>query len=116
MNWDEIENDDKTKEILSHWQKLGIFRSQHPSVGAGLHKMLSVDPYIFKRTYSNENYNDVVIVGLDLGLGKKEIEVAGTFEDGAQITDKYSGKEAIVENGKVIIKTAYSIVLLEQNK
>ena len=116
MNWDEIENNDRTKKILSHWQKLGTFRAQHPSVGAGIHKMLSVDPYIFKRTYSNENYNDAVIVGLDLALGKKEINVANTFENGAQITDTYSGKEAVVEDGKVIIETAFTIVLLEENK
>jgi alpha-amylase len=116
MNWDEIENNDKTKEILSHWQKLGTFRAEHPSIGAGIHKMLSADPYIFKRTYTNENYNDAVIVGLDLALGEKEIDVANTFENGAQITDTYSGKEAVVENGKVIIETAFTIVLLEENK
>ena len=111
-----IENDEKTREILSHWQKLGTFRVEHPSIGAGLHKMLSKDPYIFKRTYSTENYKDVVIVGLDLPIGKKEIKVANTFENGALISDSYSGKDAVVENGKLIIETNFGIVLLEENK
>ena len=30
-------NEDKeTQEILTHWQKLGKFRANHPSVGAGV--------------------------------------------------------------------------------
>ncbi len=116
MNWNDIENNEKTKEILSHWQKLGTFRVHHPSVGAGIHKMTSEDPYVFKRTYSKENYNDAVVVGLDLSIGKKEIDITGTFENGALITDAYSGKDAVVKNGKVIIETAYRIVLLEEKK
>ena len=27
MNWEDIANDKKTQEILTHWQKLGVFRS-----------------------------------------------------------------------------------------
>ncbi|HTO35227.1 MAG TPA: alpha-amylase family glycosyl hydrolase, partial [Flavobacterium sp.] len=32
MNWEDIDNE-KTKEILTHWQKLGQFRKNHPAVG-----------------------------------------------------------------------------------
>ena len=78
--------------------------------------MLNADPYVFKRTYSNGNYNDAVVIGLDLAIGKKEIDVANTFENGARITDAYSGTNAIVENGKITIETAYDIVLLEESK
>lgn len=38
MNWEAIKSDPKTKEILTHWQKLGRFRASHPAVGAGLHQ------------------------------------------------------------------------------
>ena len=114
MNWDEIENNEKTKEILTHWQKLGTFRSRHPSVGAGTHKMLSETPYVFKRSFSSGNYTDQVVVGLDLPIGKKEVDTQEIFINGTRICDAYSGKETIVENGKVTIDTAYEIVLLEK--
>ena len=35
MNWNKINSDKATQEILSHWQKLGQFRNDHPSIGAG---------------------------------------------------------------------------------
>lgn len=36
MNWDSIDTD-----VLSHWQKVGTFRNNHLSVGAGQHKVIS---------------------------------------------------------------------------
>lgn len=116
MNWDELENSGKLKEVLAHWQKLGTFRADHPAVGAGMHEMLTAQPYIFKRTYSNGNYNDKVVVGLDLPKGKKVIDIAAVFENGTLLSDAYSGTNAIVENGKITIETAYNIVLLEESK
>jgi len=114
MNWDAIENDIKTQEILTHWQKLGKFRSNHPSVGAGVHKMLSEAPYVFQRTYSKDNFNDAVIVGLDLDIGEKEMNVGELFSEGTVLKDAYSGKEVFVKNGKVVIDTPFKIVLLEE--
>jgi len=43
MNWDSITTEE-TKALLSHWQKLGTFRKNHPSIGAGKHKMISESP------------------------------------------------------------------------
>ncbi|UMB55154.1 alpha-amylase family glycosyl hydrolase [Lutibacter sp. A64] len=114
MNWDKIENDAKTQEILTHWQKLGKFRAKHPSVGAGVHKMISEAPYVFMRTYKNEDYTDKVIVGLEHPIGKKEILVEGVFEDGTILKDAYSGKTTEVTNGLATFESEHTIVLLEE--
>ncbi|MFC2129199.1 alpha-amylase family glycosyl hydrolase [Bacteroidota bacterium] len=117
MNWEELESNTEingfpVKDILQHWQKLGKFRALHPSIGAGVHTMLSESPYIFKREYANGDYKDKVLVGLDLERGKKVINVHGEFKDGATITDAYSGQQGIVSMGKVEIDSEYNIVLL----
>jgi alpha-amylase len=109
MNWDMM-NDAATKDLLTHWQKLGTFRKAHPAIGAGRHTMLSNSPYVFARSYKT----DKVVVGLDLTKGSKEINVGDQFESGVTITDHYSGKTAIAENGKVMIDSEFSIVLLHQ--
>jgi alpha-amylase len=114
MNWDMIENDEKTKAILEHWQKLGKFRANHPSVGAGVHKMMTESPYTFSRTYQDNEYNDQVVVGLDLKEGAKEINVGTVFQDGDTIRDVYSGTETKVMEGIVKLVTPYNIVLLER--
>ena len=114
MNWDEIENNEKTKEILAHWQKLGKFRSNHPSVGAGVHKMISEAPYVFERSFSQNNYSDSVVVGLELNEGEKELKVSSVFSDGTVLNEFYSGVEVKVKNGMVTINSPFSIVLLEK--
>lgn len=114
MNWDEIASSKNTKEILLHWQKLGKFRSNHPAVGAGVHKMLSENPYVFERTFIKDSYSDAVVIGLDLALGEKELTVGTIFKDGDVLTDAYSGIKVEVKKGKVLINTSYEIVLLEK--
>jgi alpha-amylase len=109
MNWDMM-NDSATKDLLSHWQKLGTFRKAHPAIGAGRHKMLSNSPYVFARNYKN----DAVVVGLDLPKGKKELTVGNQFENGITLTDHYSGKTATVKDGKISIDSEFSIVLLHR--
>ena len=112
MNWEEIESDEDTQAVLAHWQKLGQFRRDHPAIGAGIHKMISETPYVFSRTYSNEEFQDQVFVGLDLPKGKKELTIDG-LEDGSKLRDAYSGETTRVKNGKVSIDTEFDIVLLE---
>lgn len=112
MNWDAIDTK-TTGDVLSHWQKLGVFRKNHPSVGAGTHEMLSEAPYVFKRAFTKDNFTDTVVVGLDLAVGKKEIEVGNAFAKAEKLRDAYSGKEVTAINGKVSLDTPYSIVLLE---
>ena len=111
MNWNDLAKD-KVKKVLAHWQKLGIFRKEHPAVGAGVHKMISEKPYIFTRTYNKGGFTDKVMVGLDLPLGNKEIRVNGFYPDETVLKDYYSGKIFKVTKGKVILNTPFNIVLL----
>ena len=113
MNWDDIKNNDSTKKTLSHWQKLGNFRNDHPSIGAGVHEMLSEKPYTFQRTFSKGDYHDAVVVGLDLNKGYKELNVSSVFKDETALLDAYSGVEVKVKSGKVKLDTPFEIVLLE---
>ena len=115
MNWEAINADAKTQKTLLHWQKLGQFRRNHPAVGAGIHKQISANSYVFSREYTTGNYTDNVVVGLDLPIGKKEISVGTIFKNGDNVKDAYSGKVAIVIDGKVTFNTDFGIVLLEKN-
>ena len=103
------------KSVL-HWQKLGQFRRNHPAIGAGVHQQIASIPYTFSRTFSKDNYDDKIIVGLDLSSGVKEIAVGTIFEDGTALQDAYSGKQAVVKNGAITIDTTFDIVLLELKK
>jgi alpha-amylase len=111
MNW----NDVKTQsEVLAHWQKLGKFRANHPAVGAGIHKTISQSPYVFSREYSSNNFNDKVVVALDLPKGTKQINIGTIFKDGTQVHDVYSGKKATVLNGTITITSDFDLLLLEE--
>lgn len=112
MNWEQ-QSEKEVSKILTHWQKLGHFRGTHPAVGAGKHKMLSTTPYTFSRTFEKDGYTDVVIVGLDLPLGKKEIVVGNAFAKAETLKETYSGQEVKIIDGKVTIDSPFNIVLLE---
>jgi alpha-amylase len=113
MNWDDIKSNPETQKTLLHWQKLGQFRRNHPAVGAGIHTEISNLPYTFSRNFTNGNFTDKVVVGLDLPLGQKELSVGSVFADGTKLKDAYSGKETIVSNGKATINSEFAFVLLE---
>ena len=114
MNWGDIKSNLETKKTLFHWRKLGQFRRNHPSVGAGIHKEISAQPYTFSRTYSKGTYNDAVVIGLDFPVGKKEVSVGTIFKNGSKIKDAYSGTTSVVHDGKVIITSDFNFVLLEK--
>lgn len=114
MNWEDIANDSKTKEVLAHWQKLGLFRKNHPAVGAGVHTQISPTPYVFSRTFIKGKYADKVVVGLDLEKGEKSIPVGTIFDNGTKVRDAYSGETSTVVKGKVNLNTDFGIILLEK--
>jgi alpha-amylase len=114
MNWEEINSNSKTKEILNHWQKLGKFRANHPSIGAGIHAKISDVPYTFTRAYANKEYSDKVVVALDVAKGEKSIDVSAVFKDGEELKDAYSDQIIKVKNGKVVVNSDFTIVLLER--
>lgn len=116
MNWNDVKSNSETQHLLAHWQKLGQFRKNHPSVGAGKHKEISASPYVFSRTFAKGKYADQVVVGLELPKGKKEVSVGAIFKNGTTVKDAYSGKTAKVVNGKVTIDSESDIVLLELKK
>ena len=114
MNWEDIANDSKTKEVLAHWQKLGLFRKNHPAVGAGVHSQILASPYVFSRTFIKGKYSDKVVVALDLEKGEKSIPVGTIFTNGTKVRDAYSGETSTVVKGKVNLNTDFGIILLEK--
>lgn len=111
MNWGTMD-----KEVLSHWQKLGQFRSTHISIGAGDHNMLQASPYAFSRTYNKNNINDTIVIATE-AYDKSEIDVSSVWNDNTKIKDFYTGKKYTVKNGKVNISpNKNGVILLEEVK
>lgn len=107
MNWGE------NPELLAHWQKLGQFRDDHLSVGAGKHYKISDKPYAFARTYNKNNEDDKVVVAIN-DPGKVSVNVNGYFIDGDEVRDAYQNKLYMVKNGVVEVGSESGIVLLEK--
>ncbi len=114
MNWDAIANKIEAKNVLTHWQKLGKFRANHPAIGAGKHQMITQKPYVFSRSFSKGNYHDAIVVALDLPVGENKIDVSSIFKNGDQVIDYYSGQKMIVEKGKILSKSSHKVVLLQK--
>ena len=117
MNWEEIVSNEMRNgvavgTVLEHYQKLGVFRRDHPAVGAGIHQMISRKPYFFSRIYEGEGYSDRIVAGLELEPGRQSIDVGAVFPDGTALRDYYSGARLTVKDGKAELDTAFDIVLL----
>ncbi len=110
MNWDELP---AKEEVFSHWQKLGQFRRNNPAVGAGRHREISAEPYVFERSYSVPGYTNKVIVALGDNVSSQELNVSSSFEEGTWLKDVYSGEKAKVKNGKIKYNHVSDILLLE---
>lgn len=105
MNWSSIDNG-----LLEHWQKLGQFRRNHLSVGAGTHQKLSDSPYAFSRSYEGDRV--VVAIGAS---GSTTLQVGGIFADGTDLRDFYTGNVSTVAGGIVTFPAHSSgILLLEE--
>ncbi len=120
MNWEEIDNNSPingmgASDILKHWQKLGVFKKNHVAVGAGRHTQLSAEPYVFSRSFENDEYQDQVIVGLGLSSGQKTIPLGGLFKEGQKVQDYYSGQRMEVKNNQVVITSDHGVVLLAKD-
>lgn len=114
MNWDTIENQEQTIAILKHWQKLGQFRASHPAIGAGVHQIITTEPYVFYRSYQKKDFVDLVVVGLDLPKGEKLLDVSRVFKDGDLLFDRYSNQTVKVTKGLVKIRSKHNVVLIEK--
>jgi alpha-amylase len=116
MNWSDLERGGRTLEVLGHWRKLGQFRRAHPAVGAGAHRRLQSEPYVFSRTLDRGGRVDRVVVALDHGVGVKSIPVGDVFPEGAELVDAYSGARGVVRNGAVALTTQFQVVLLAEHR
>ncbi|MEM7549369.1 MAG: alpha-amylase family glycosyl hydrolase [Bacteroidota bacterium] len=95
MKWDDVE---AKKELWNHWSKLGLFRKDHPALGAGVHTALNESPYMFKREYTDGEFNDKVVV---VAEEVTEVDLINSFEEGAVVHDYYSGETVEVKEGKI---------------
>lgn len=116
MNWHDLKRTGPADRILEHWRKLGRFRRAHPAVGAGIHRQLRAEPYVFGRTLQTEALSDRVVVALDLGEGPKTIPVLDMFPEGTRLIDAYSGETGTVRNGEVELVTAFRLALLAERR
>jgi len=114
IDWKAVEANSETKKLLSHWQKLGQFRNNHMSIGAGVHKMIQQEPYVFSRTYSEGTQEDTVLIALNTAPTLKTIPVGNTFEDGTKLRDAYGGMEVTVEHGVINYSSLFDIALFER--
>jgi alpha-amylase len=116
MNWEELNNNIDKQNILLHWQKLGRFRRDHASIGAGVHNQIKAKYYTFSRSFSNGKFTDKVVVGLNYPKGNKQIAIGNIFKNGTKVKDAYSGKTSIAIDGRVALNSDFEFVLLEQQK
>ncbi|GIO40641.1 carbohydrate binding domain-containing protein [Paenibacillus apis] len=109
MDWNNLD-----QNVLSHWQKVGQFRNNHISVGAGSHEKISDTPYTFKRAYSKDGIEDKVVVVVGAS-GSTSVNVAAAFPDGTMVRDSYTGNETIVSGGMVSFTPGENgLILIEQ--
>ena len=114
MNWESID-----KDLLSHWQKVGQFRSNHISVGAGSHQCISsysaANGYTFSRSYDDGVVADNIIATIGAPANTDiAVDVSSIWYDGITVTNFYDGTKAVVTNGKATFNSgANGTILIE---
>ena len=114
MNFEDLNNPNSIASLtLTHYQKIGKFRREHVSVGAGKHTKLQDSPYTFKREYNQNGVNDKALVytGNDNDF-VGALDVFGMWSDGTELQDYFSGSLAMVSNGTVTFGTTFGLVLI----
>ncbi|SES90904.1 alpha-amylase family glycosyl hydrolase [[Clostridium] polysaccharolyticum] len=114
MNWNSID-----QNVLSHWQKVGTFRKNHISVGAGQNASLSTTSGIaFSRTYSNSAKNIYDKIAACIGCSNNAnvtITVSSLWANGTTLRNAYDNTTVTVQNGKVTCNSGKNgTILLEQ--
>ncbi len=115
MNWNSLDQD-----LLAHWQKVGSFRRNHVSVGAGEHQTItpysSSTGYVFSRNYDDGETTDSVICVIGAPKNTQlSVNVSSIWSPGVTVTNYYDGKTAVVdENGKATFNSgAQGTILIE---
>ena len=114
MNWSSMD-----QNILSHWQKVGKFRSRHVAVGAGDHQQISAynasTGYVFSRSYDNGEMSDGIIAVISAPKNTSiSVNVSSMWGNGTTVTNAYDGTTAVVQNGKATFNSgANGTILIE---
>lgn len=112
MNWDSLDTD-----LLAHWQKVGTFRNNHVSIGAGSNIKLSATSGVaFGRTYSKNGISDRAagVVGASAN-STVTIDVSALWLDGQPLMNAYDQSSATVSGGKVTFNSgAHGTILIQE--
>lgn len=114
MNWSSINT-----TVLTHWQKVGKFRSNHVAVGAGDHQQItaynSSTGYTFSRSYDDGVTSDAVICTIGAPANKSiAVDVSSVWSEGKTVTNAYDGSTAVVKDGKATFNSgANGTILIE---
>ena len=111
MNWDSID-----QNVLSHWQKVGTFRNNHISVGAGSNTDLSTTSgYAFGRSYNKNGVTDKVAGCIYASSNTNvTIDVSDLWADGQNLVNAYDQSSAVVSGGKVTFNSGANGTILIQ--
>lgn len=111
MNWDSIDS-----TVLAHWQKVGTFRNNHISVGAGSNTDLpTTSGYAFGRVYDKNGVSDKVAGCIYAGSNSDvTIDVSALWADGQYLVNAYDQSSATVQGGKVTFNSGANGVILIQ--
>jgi alpha-amylase len=113
MNWADASTP-ATRAVLEHWRKLARFRQAHRAIGAGVHRTIQAQPFVFSRTLDEAGIADTVLVALDQHPGPRLIPTGGTFPDGTLLVDAYSGLRGPVSGGRVTLPSGGRVALLSR--
>lgn len=111
MNWDSLNTN-----VLAHWQKVGQFRNDHVSVGAGENiKLSATNGVAFGRTYDKNGVKDKVAAAIGCSANRDvTIDVSSVWSDGQNLVNTYDQSSAIVTNGKVTFNSGANGTILVQ--
>ena len=113
MNWDDVKNTNETKNILTHWQKIGQFRDNHMAVGAGKHELISEENGLI---FSRVKNKDKVVIGINLPKGKKLIKISSVYKNTDKLFDFYSKKKGDYKRWYSLLGFPYEFILIEKMK
>lgn len=110
MNWDSLD-----ESLIAHWQKVGTFRNNHISIGAGANTALTASEGVaFGRTYSKNSVNDKAAGVVGAGANKAvTVNVSSLWDDGTVLVNAYDDSTAVVEGGSVTFDSgAHGTILI----
>ena len=110
MNWDSYDSN-----LVAHWGKVGNFRKNHLSVGAGQNVQLTATSGIaFGRTYSKNGVSDKTAAVINAS-GTVSVDVSAIWSNGTTLENFYDGSTAVVSGGKVSFSAgAHGTILIQE--